>query len=250
MHLRGTRPFTLAVVCLALLTTAASHEARAQPGVLRGVVYDSSGAPLADVDIGIVSVHRLARTDAKGRFSIDHLPSGAVEVTARRLGYTPQTLNLTVNEGLEYSYTITLVAQATTIDGMDVTEKRQRAGVEEFYQRRTRGIGVFFTRDDLLARHARIPSDILQSTPGVRFVRAGTGKGIRFTSPSNGRRECIPSLWIDGQLAQGAELDDVSVNDVEGIEVYQSMSTTPAQFWRGNGTPCGTIVVWSKTPGH
>jgi hypothetical protein len=218
--------------------------------VLRGVVNDSTGAPIADVDIGIVSVHRLARTDVKGHFSIDRLPNGTFDVSARKLGYAPQTLQLAVTDAMEYSYTVTLVGQAALLDGMDVSEKRQRIAVEEFYERRTRGIGVFFTRDDLAARQAHAPSDVLRSTPGVRFVKAGGGQGIRFVSPSNGRKDCTPTLWIDGQLARGAELDDISVNDVEGMEIYQSLSTTPAQFWRGNGTPCGTIVVWSRTPGH
>jgi hypothetical protein len=228
---------------------SASGVARAQQGVLRGVVNDSTGAPIADVDIGIVSVHRLARTDAKGHFSIDRLSNGTFEVSARRLGYTPQTLQLAVNESMEYSYTITLASQAAQLDAMDISEKRRRLGVEEFYQRRTRGIGVFFTSDDLAARNARAPSDALRSTPGVRLVRSGSGQGIRFVTPSNART-CMPTLWIDGQLARGAELDDISVHDIEGMEIYQSLSTTPAQFARGNGTPCGTIVVWSRTPGH
>ncbi len=223
--------------------------ARAQVGVLRGVVNDSTGAPVVDADVGIVSLHRLARTDARGHFSIDRLPLGKLEVSIRRLGYKPQTQTLSVTDAVTVAYTIVLVGQPSVLEGMDVTEKRRRVGIEEFYERRTRGIGKFVTRDELLAREAHLPSDGLRSMPGIRFVRTGNGQGIRFVTPSNARRDCMPPLWIDGQLARSMELDDIPVNDIEGIEIYQSLSTTPAQFARGSTTPCGTLVVWTRTPG-
>jgi hypothetical protein len=60
----------------------------------------------------------------------------------------------------------------------------------------------------------------------------------------------MPTIWLDGQRALGLELDDLSANDIEGMELYQSLSTTPPQFSHGGSTtPCGTIVVWSRVPG-
>ncbi|HEX3866960.1 MAG TPA: hypothetical protein VHV78_09415, partial [Gemmatimonadaceae bacterium] len=134
------------------------------------------------------------------------------------------------------------------LGAMDVSEKRHRLGIEEFYERRARGVGTFFTRDDLLNRHAETPSDMLRSTAGIRFVHTTSGDAVRFTSPS-GARTCTPIIWLDGQIAPRMELDDIPVNDIEGMELYQSISTTPGQFWRGNTTPCGTIIVWTRTPG-
>src|SRR5262249_29673164 len=134
------------------------------------------------------------------------------------------------------------------LEGMSTSEKRRRLGIEEFYQRRTRGLGTFFTRDDLMDRHAQNPSDMLRSTPGIRFVRVPSGNGIRFNTTSS-MRQCQPLIWVDGQAAAGMEIDDIPVNDIEGIELYQSIATTPGQFYRGNTTPCGTIVVWTRNPG-
>jgi hypothetical protein len=242
-------PSMVGIMGLAVaLAVAGGRTAPAQHSVLRGVVKDSTSAPIEGADVGVVAIHRLTRTDAKGRFSIDSVRPGVVEVSVRRLGYKPQTLKVTVSADVAYSYEITLDGQPAQIDGMSVTEKRRRLGIEEFYQRRTRGLGTFFTRDDLMARHAQTPSDMLRSTPGVRFVRVPSGNGIRFNNTSN-IRQCMPMLWIDAQPAPGMELDDIPVNDIEGIELYQSLSTTPGQFWRGNTTPCGTIVVWSRNPG-
>jgi hypothetical protein len=45
------------------------------------------------------------------------------------------------------------------------------------------------------------------------------------------------------------EIDEIPLNDIEGIELYNGPSTTPAEFWQANGSQCGTIVVWSRLPG-
>jgi hypothetical protein len=56
-------------------------------------------------------------------------------------------------------------------------------------------------------------------------------------------------IWIDGQRAPGMEIDEIPLNDIEGIELYNGPSTTPAEFWQANGSQCGTIVVWTRLPG-
>ena len=44
------------------------------------------------------------------------------------------------------------------------------------------------------------------------------------------------------------EVDEIPVNDIEGIELYRGPATTPSQFWQGNLTECGTVVIWSRMP--
>ncbi len=73
--------------------------ARAQEGVLRGVrLDDSTGAPVVDADVGIVSPSDRARNC--WTFSIDRLPLGKLEVSIRRLGYKPQTRTLSVTDAV------------------------------------------------------------------------------------------------------------------------------------------------------
>ena len=71
---------------LIALVLALPEVARAQEGTLRGVVADSTGAPIVGADVGIVSLHKLVHTDDRGRFSFEKIPVGAVEVSIRRLG--------------------------------------------------------------------------------------------------------------------------------------------------------------------
>jgi len=226
--------------------------AGAQEGSVRGVVNDTAGKPTADADVSIVALHRLARTDDQGRFSFDRLPKGEVEISVRRLGYQPQTVKAVVTDAVTYSFTVSLVEQPAVLAAVavDASEQRLRLGIEDFYRRRARGVGTYFTREEIMNRGARTTSDVFRSTPGIRLVRANGGQGIRFSSAQSlkGRNACIPLLWIDGQHAQGMEVDEIPVNDIEGIELYRGPATTPSQFWQGNLTECGTVVIWSRMP--
>lgn len=230
-----------------------SRPARAQspPDLLHGTVSDSAGGVLSEVAIGIASLHRATRTDNTGRFSLGRLPAGDFELSVRRIGYAPRTLAIHVGPVPLAALAIVMVVQPEVLGEVSATDKHRRQSLEDFYWRRLRGIGTYFTREDIVARGASYPSDVMRGTPGVNFVavnRVG-GLGIRFNTTSS-MRSCVPNLWIDGQQAHGMELDEVPVNDIEGIELYSTSSTTPAQFWQGNQTSCGTIVVWSRNPGE
>jgi hypothetical protein len=234
----------LVIPLVAALLAGAPAEVRAQDGTVRGVVSDTTGAPIADADISIVELHQLTRTDGQGRFIFTRLPRGEHEVTVRKLGFNPETVKIIVND-MAYSYNVSLSRQAVVLDGVDVNEAMTRGrGIEEFYRRRTRGTGgQFFTREDIAKRNARRTTDVIRGTPGIRFV----GGGIRFQSAKG---QCTPIIWLDGQPVQNMELDNIPVGDVEGIELYSGPSTVPMQFsQKWSKDACGTIVLWTRIPG-
>jgi iron complex outermembrane receptor protein len=221
----------------------------AQEGSLRGTVTDSAGAPLNETAVTIVALHQATRTDDRGRFTFNKLPVGDVELTVRRIGYEPRAVRAIITAAAYDSVAIKLNELPEVLSAISVsaTERRLRQGIEEFYWRRARGIGKFITRDDILDRHARVTTDMVRAIPGVQVVRTRDGLGLRFTSGSNGR-PCSPTIWLDGQRSLTMELDEVPVNDIEGIELYQSLSITPPQFWQGNSTSCGAIAIWTRSP--
>lgn len=244
----------LAIASLLALAVGHATSALAQStGTLRGVVIDSATrAPVPGADVGVVALHQFAQTDDQGRFTLTKLPAGEVELSVRRVGYEPQRETIVATGGPRDSVLIVLVAQPVVLAGVPVSASatRQRKGIQGFYARRARGIGAFVTREDLEARHARVPTDAL-NLPGVALVHTRSGTAVRFTTGASMRRNCSPTLWIDGQRALNMELDEIPVNDIEGIELYHGPSVTPGEFWQGdasNGT-CGTIVVWTRTPG-
>ncbi len=100
-----------------------------------------------------------------------------------------------------------------------------------------------------------------------RFIenpRPTTPEG-RVSAHGTQKAECRPSVVVDGALVrgfgQGDPTDDlgrqgdsawalrldglVRADEVVGVEVYTSASTTPAQFG-GLASPCGAIVIWTR----
>jgi hypothetical protein len=231
----------------ALLTAVGTSVLGAQRGVVRGRVTDTVGVAIAEVDVAIVAIHALTRTDAEGRFVISNVPRGAYEVSMRRIGYEPATITAVVGD-LAYSYDVVLSAQATTIPGMTASaDMKLRLGIEDFYRRRARGAGgTFFTRAEIARRNPRRTTDVLRNSPGLRIVSSRSGTGIRFS----GKSQCPPAIWLDGQEVRDMEVDNISVTDIEGMELYSGPSTTPMQFSHGSSrADCGAIVIWTRIPG-
>ena len=132
-------PSSIAIRCVIALMLAFPEAMFAQEGALRGVVADSAGAPIVGADVGIATLHKLTRTDDRGRFSFEKIPVGAVEVSVRRLGYEPQKVQATVSNTLEMSFNVTLVAHPAMLDPLDVSTKRRHVAIEGFHQRRMQG---------------------------------------------------------------------------------------------------------------
>jgi hypothetical protein len=228
--------------------------ARAMPaqgtGTLHGIVVDTSGAPIRQADVGVVALKRLTKTDDQGRFTLARLPLGNLELSVRRLAYEPLKSTYHI-AGTSDTVRLVLTSSVRLLDGVYVTaaEMRRREQVEDFYRRLTRGLGTYLTRADIEGRASGTPSDLLRTIPGLRLVRTRSGTGVRFPTTSLSRRDCAPMIWIDGQRAPGLEIDEVTLTDIEGIEIYNGPSTTPVQFSQATGhVTCGTIVVWSRPP--
>jgi len=244
MSIRHLSTLFAAVILAAGFATSAG----AQEGVVRGSVKDSAGTAVADADVAIVAIHALTRTNAQGQFTLSNVPRGSHEITIRRLGFQPMTVKAVVGD-MAYSYDVVMTPQAAAIAGVDVNaaDMRLRLGIEDFYRRRARGTGgKFFTRAEIVERNPRRTTDVLRDSPGIRIVATRSGQGVRF----NGKRQCTPALWLDGQEVRDMELDNIPVTDIEGMELYSGPSTTPMQFSHGwSRSDCGAIVIWTRIPG-
>lgn len=243
-------PISAAAALLLLASVAPPSHAQERTTVV-GVVRDSSGAPVAQADVGIPSLRVLVRTNDSGVFQLRNVPQGPRSLSIRRLGYDPRELQVVALPGAD-TVRVVLRMQAAMLPGITVSEQdmRRRIAIEDFYRRRARGPGSFITRDEIEARHASRTSDALRTLPGLEFARTRGGvTSVRFVSAAFKRRDCVPQIWLDGTRAPGLEVDELPVSDVEGIEVYDGPSTTPLQFSQGAITSCGTIVIWSRVPG-
>jgi hypothetical protein len=58
---------------------------------------------------------------------------------------------------------------------------------------------------------------------------------------------CDTQFFLDGaaMAADPAVLDNLSPQNIEGIEIYRGASETPSEFDFGR-TSCGAIVIWTR----
>src|SRR5215470_3430626 len=92
-----------------------SAAAAAQSSV-EGLIRDSGGSPLANVQVDLQrpdsTAHEKATTDAGGRFYFPGLPAGAYSLTAQPVGYYPATYDFVLRARQPLS--LTLDAQQKT----------------------------------------------------------------------------------------------------------------------------------------
>jgi hypothetical protein len=130
------------------------------------------------------------------------------------------------------------------LDSVSVSANPQ-GRLREFYQRRQQRamFGHFLDSEDIRRRGPANTSDLFRSVPGVSLKNnpAVGGNALRI-------RNCQPMVWLDGQRAPGAELDEViRPEEIAAIEFYPSSAGTPAQYLERGNRLCGLILVWSKT---
>src|SRR5687767_2076883 len=88
--------------CLAILFLAVPSLAGAQAtGTISGRVRDAATAvPLAGVQVRVDGTALGTMTRADGTYTITGVPAGAHFVSARRIGYAPERLQVTVGTGV------------------------------------------------------------------------------------------------------------------------------------------------------
>jgi hypothetical protein len=243
----------LGLGALALARPSAPCHAQVQAArrELVGIIRDSAGAPIEDATIEIRGA--AARSDARGAFRLWTGDIDTVTISIRRLGYFPVSAQIAARQRQWDTVVVELDRNPQVLGSVKVKETATRSalGLRDFEQRRAMGIGLFVTREEIVARNTNLPSDIFRTMRGVRLVRLRNGlHGVRFSLYSGNRPSCVPDLWMDGQRARGMEVDEITANDIQAIEVYESFATVPAPFApASNSVPCGTIVIWTRIPG-
>jgi len=188
-------------------------------------------------------------TGEEGRFRLDSLRPGRHRVRVHYLGYetNPRVVELRARHSTRAELWLERTVLAVEDLRVEVTEPRvdPMAG---FKHRRDSGFGVFLDRGDIERRNPAHTSDLFRSLAGVRVTpnRFGTA---RVTIGRFGGR-CAPTVYVDGTLTAGMPVDNVMPQSIIGIEVYRGASEVPPQFNRPTERGCGTILIWTRDPGH
>jgi TonB family protein len=242
-HIRARLTFAVCVLVADALRLGAQS-----PASVVGRVTAETGIGLMGADVAVSGTQLRATTDDRGEFRLAGVPAGTIEVRARRLGFRPDAVTLTVPESGTESVSIKLAVasqelQPVLVHGQSVKYTGRLAGYYERLERRTSG--VFITRDQIERDNPRTLNQLLQRTPGITTLRQRDGSiGVRMRD-----RTCAPLVWLDGSaLPTGqVDLDTFEPSTLEGIELYLGSTAAPARYsWSRDLSNCGTILLWTR----
>ena len=248
-----------ALLAAALLVLARTGLAQQATGTIDGRVTDkSTGQPLASVQVTITPTTRGGLTDREGRYRIENVPAGSVEIRARFIGYAIGLQTITVTAGQTTTADFVLSANPIGLEAVVVTA----SGAEQ----RARELGNAVSRIDAVKTTEEAAptnlSDLLNArAPNVEVLPSGgttgTGSRIRIRGSSSLSLSNEPIIVVDGiRVENGANsnsigvggqlpsrLNDINPEDIESIEIVKGPS---AAALYGTDAANGVIQIRTK----
>ena len=220
-------------------------------GAISGVVKDSLGNLLPNVEVTAIKLARSVRTDSAGEFILSGLPNGGTDIGFRRLAYEAVILLIQVPAEDTTEVEVTLGVAAQRLTGVVVQAHPEHLReLYAFETRRKQGVGHFITRNQIEKRNPMLLSDMMRMIPGIILIGADNGRtALRFSRVA--RNNCPPQFYIDGIQVTGFSIDDMPPQDVEGIELYAGSAGLPPEYNRIHSTSiCGSVIIWTRIPGN
>ena len=224
---------------------------------ITGRVTSTSGESLTAVQVFIAGTGIGALSQQNGRYLLLNVPVGTHTLTAQRIGYREQTVEITVAAGATVVRDFALSEQALGLDEIIVT------GVPGGTRRRA--IGNAVTTVNVASRLEMMPvrsvDDLLNGrTPGVTIMglgSVGSGGNIRIRGQSTFSLSTNPLVYIDGVRVSNAEntglfddagggrsvLSTLDPNEIESMEVLKGPS---AATLYGTQASRGVIQIITK----
>lgn len=227
---------------------------------LQGSVVDSqTGAPVADVTIRVVGTDLSAVSDASGRFTINDVPFGRIEVSFAHLAYGSSTEEVFVRAG------ITIVRARLALDAIELDPLDVVGQTTEQSRRRGRGSSQWVVDREEIIRAlgtSRHLGDLVRQTiPGIKVRQANTPTAsgsdvcIEFRAAAQislmpGASPCkSPMVFLDG-VPVGDPTSLYSALSLETIESIEMLPPGEAGARYGTGSLHGVMLIETGRPGR
>ena len=222
---------------------------------IRGAVIEANGGgPLATADVAIIdgrdSLILRVHTDSSGLFSSALPRAGVYSLRVEKIGYRTQhtaTFEIGPSEVLELRIVISI--EAVPLTPIEVTARYRVSRVHPDFERRVEwgrqsGFGHFITREEIEATALVRTSSMLMQVPSIRVVHARDGT-VYLGAPARGTYNCRPAVFLNGmEISQAFGLDELSLDQIEGIEVYRSPAEIPIELARPD--VCAVVSFWTR----
>jgi hypothetical protein len=220
-------------------------------GTVVGTVTAKDDSPLGQARISLVGMGLVAVTGVDGRFAIDSVPAGVQILQVGILGHKAILIPVEVVASETLQVQVKLDIEPVALQAVEVIEPAIVPQLRGFYERRTRGGGFFFTREEIRQMQPNLFTDLLRRVPGVRLqpVRGPSGSSYQaVTGRMSGSRACPMLYYVDG--VPFPVTGDIGINnliqpeDIAALEVYSGTARVPLQF-HSSTAHCGVIVIWT-----
>jgi 5-hydroxyisourate hydrolase-like protein (transthyretin family) len=222
---------------------------------ISGTVLDAhDGGPMADATVAVFDVRdslivRL-HTDSTGRFSSMLPRAGTYSLRVEKIGYrTQQTDTFAIEASEVLAVRIVVGVDAVPLAPIEVLARYHVPRAHPDYHRRVEwgrrtGFGHFITRDDIEATALLRASSILMQVPSIRLVYARDGT-VYLGASARGTYNCRPAVFLNGmEISQSFGLDALSLDELEGIEIYRSPTEIPSELARPG--VCAVVAFWTR----
>lgn len=274
------RAVVVGLVAVGVLVDARTVAAQDKDARVVGVVKDEEGRGLDGATIEILGTKRSATSKEGGDFAFDRVPAGRHWVVARRIGYAPIRLTLTLESGRTRQLTLALEKVPQRLSELTVVAHGGMSAYrhQDFLSRSRSAFGTFLTRDDLnrIGGHD-VVAVVQRHLPGkTRFTlerRTGDsdlfggrlyrrlGSGKLYARDELGFLHAVGNSWVDGYHNPnctpsisvngatpwgGVSLIDFDLEQLEAIEIYRRGRWVPTEFAYRESSGCGLVVLWTK----
>jgi len=247
---------TLPAVFFAMAILAG--ELASQPGgTVSGTVTAANKMPVSQARVRVAGTNLATLTRVDGAFEVAQVPAGHQKLEVVMIGYTPKTMAIEITAGATLQ--VSLVLDPFELEPVTVVgDPGFFAGMSGFEERRARGSGWYFNREEIKVMQPRQLTDVLRRVPGmqIEMVVGGLSGGSptartgRNISGANG--PCVMTYYLNGSplpLAADISINHfVAADDIAAMEVYTGSSQIPPEFNSSlYGSRCGVIAIWTRT---
>jgi hypothetical protein len=172
---------------------------------------------------------------------------GTYTLKLLHVAFRGDTIPISLQRGELITLELRMGSVAIPIDPVRVVARRH-GRLTGFYDRAARGaFGRYVTREQIDARPAARPTDLLRDVPRLDVVSSRDGNYIAMRGV---RGRCLPTVYLDGMnIGQTDPIDRLlSVNMLEGVEVYVGLAGRPPEL-DDPRNPCGVVAFWTRSDG-
>jgi hypothetical protein len=243
----------LLLVILHLMSSPFSASAQTHRGSIRGILTDSSTAPLANVVIKIVQTDtnesRNVRSGEQGEFAVSSLPPGPYRIEVEQTGYKKHSrlVVLQVNQELrvDASLEIGQISEEIIVTAPATQLRKDSSAIGTVVENRQIS-GLPLDGRNFLDLTLLVPGAAPAAQGSANSVRGDVGLSV------NGAREDSNSFLLDGVYNIDPKLNSAGVTPpIDAIREFEMLTSTyDASFGRNGGAQVNVVLQSGSNAWH